>query len=177
MLLACLLWISAAGCLDRYGLHTAPRGDYDAIVVLGCGVDPDGRPSAALSRRARHGVELWQEGWAPGLIFTGGVGEHAPAESRAAAALASELGVPDQAILLEELSTSTEENAEHAASVIGTSQRVLVVTDSYHVFRSERVFSRRFGDATVVGSRPWRSVRVWGSLREVAAVLCSWLFA
>ena len=170
-LLAGLLWIGVAGCLDGYGLHTAPAGDYDAIVVLGCRVGPGGRPSPALSRRARHAVRLWQDGWAPGLVFTGGVGEHGPAEARVAAALAGELGVPEQAILLEELSTSTDENAEHAAAVLGGAERVLVVTDSYHVFRSERVFSRRFGDVTVVGSKPWRSARLWGSLREVWAVL------
>jgi len=116
-------------------------------------------------------VQLWQDGWAPGLVFTGGVGDHGPAEARAAAAFAGELGVPEQAILLEEQSTSTDENAEQAARVLGGAERVLVVTDSYHVFRSERVFSRRFRDVTVVGSRPWRSVRLWGSLREVLAVL------
>lgn len=164
-------WIVLAGALDQHGTSTRPTGRYDAIVVLGCRVGPDGAASPALARRTRHAVALWRAGKAPRIVFTGGVGEHPPSEAEAAAKIARDLGVPHHAILMENASTSTEENAQFAAEQLGADRRVLVVTDSYHVFRSERVFARRFAEARAVGSLGARSVRVRGALREVLAVV------
>lgn len=165
-----LLYATGAVALDRYGRRPV-EGRYDAIVVAGCRVLPDGRPSMALARRTRRAVELWRDGVAPRLVFTGGVGADAPAsEAAVAAALARRLGVPGEAILLEERSTSTDENARYAAALLPPGARVVVVSDAYHVFRCERVFRRYFGDARGVGSigHPWARMR--GALREVAAV-------
>lgn len=169
MLIGATLWAVVAGALDRYGQRSAPAGAWDAIVVAGCRVRPDGTASPALKRRTELAVELWREGRAPKIVLTGGVGKNPPSEARAAAAYAKGLGVPDDALVLEEKSTSTDENARYAADLIGR-QRVLVVTDAYHVFRAERVFRRYFEDVRGVGSIGGTTVRVRGALREVAAV-------
>src|SRR5690606_5264267 len=116
------------------------------IVVLGCRVRPDGSASLALARRTRHAAALYRRGLAPRIVLTGGVGAHPPSEARAAAAIARAEGVPEEALILEERSTSTEENAREARRRIDA-RRVLVVTDAYHVFRAERVFRRHFEHA------------------------------
>ncbi len=165
-----LCYLAMAAWLDRRGgRETAPEERFDAIVVLGCRVRSDGTASPTLARRARHAAALHRRGLAPIVVFTGGVGTYPPSEARAAAAVARADGLPEDAIVLEERSTSTEENAREAARLIDAA-RVVVVTDAYHAFRAERVFRRHFASAVAVGSRGPRSARVRGALREVTAV-------
>lgn len=163
-------WGLAAVGLDRCGQRPPPEGQWDAIIVAGCRIRADGTPSDALKSRTALGVSLWQQGVAPTLIFTGGVGTYPPAEATAAANYAASLGVPRAAMRTEDTSTSTEENAANAAALAPGVSRVVVVTDSYHVFRAERVFGRHFAEATGAGSLAPSSVRLRGALREVAAV-------
>jgi len=164
-----LLWAGGALLLDRYGARRAPAGPFDTVAVLGCRVLDDGRPSGALSRRTRAAVALWEEGLAPRLALTGGPRDGRPSEAAAAATVARELKVPDASLLLEEQSMNTEENARELARMIGDVP-LLVVTDGYHVFRTERVFRRHFSEVAVVGSTPGPHLRLRGALREVIAV-------
>jgi uncharacterized SAM-binding protein YcdF (DUF218 family) len=168
-------WILAAVALDGYGRRRIPQGSWDAIVVPGCAVRPDGRPSQALSRRVHHAVAAWRAGRAPIIVFTGGVGRYPPAEAIVAAQLAAELGVPPSAVLTEERSTSTRENASMAAALIvdgapAARWRVLVLSDAYHAWRCRRLFSRHFNQATARGSIPGRRLRIRGALREVGSI-------
>ncbi|RME26612.1 MAG: YdcF family protein [Deltaproteobacteria bacterium] len=166
-----LTWLALAALLDHLGTRPPDDGPADAIIVAGCGVGPDGRATPALARRTRHAVELWRQGIAPRIVLTGGVGRHPPSEARAAAEVATRLGVPPSALLLEERSTSTEENARFAAELLRAEgiavQRVVVVTDSYHVVRARRVFARYLPGVDAAGSRPHPWVRLRGSMREV----------
>lgn len=163
-------WCAAAAALDHLGRRPTPVGRYDAIIVAGCRVTPEGEASVPLRARTERAVELYDLGLARRIVLTGGVGEHAPSEARAAWEIARELGVPARALILEERSTSTEENARFAAEQLGEVERVILVTDAYHVPRAERVFARHLPEVTGVGSlAPW-SYRLKGALREVAAV-------
>lgn len=156
--------------LDRRTGPRAPSGTFDAIVVLGCRVNPGGAPSHALARRAAHAARFYAEGKAPLVIVTGGIGDFGPSEASVAADVLVAHGVPRSAILVEDASTSTWENATFARERFGAG-RVLVVTDAFHTLRSERIFERVFGEAVAVGSRsPWLEPRVSGAVREVAAV-------
>lgn len=168
-LLCGALWCLAALLLDRLGLRHEGVGSYDAIVVAGCQVGPDGLPSEPLRRRTLAAVELWRQGRAPLILFTGGVGTHPPSEALAAANLAWSLGVPTDAIRLEDASTSTEENARFAADRHGF-QRILLVTDAYHVVRATRVFRRYFPQVDGWGTRGPLGARTWGAMREVCAL-------
>lgn len=164
-------WLVAAVALDRSGSRPAPEGaTYDAIVVLGCKVGRDGHAMPALARRAREGARQWRAGRAPVLVLTGGVGTHPPSEARASRVIARQEGVDDRAIVLEEQSTSTDENARFARPRI-TGDRVLIVTDGFHAVRARRVFLRHFREVDVapVTAGPW--VRGKGALREVPAIV------
>ena len=162
----------AALALDRYGRRRTGTASavWDGIVVAGCHVRPDGQPTASLAQRVRRAVELFHAGTAPVLVLTGGVGTHEPAEAVAAARLARSLGVPDEAIVLEDRSGSTEENARFAREIFG-GRRVIVVTDTYHLYRTERVFRRYFDEVMGVAAISPMPSRVAGSLREVSALL------
>ena len=165
-------WLLVAVLLDRIGQRPTPRGPFDALVVPGCAVRPDGSPSAALYRRTQHAVRLWSDGLAPRIILTGGVGTHAPAEAQVAATIARQEGVPDGALLLEDRSTSTAENALFAAQLHADAANwsVLVVTDGYHCWRCAHLFGRHFARAAAVGSTPGRRLRIRGAIREVGSI-------
>lgn len=168
---ASLAYVGAAAWLDRRGRRPVPPEPFDAIVVLGCRVMPGGRPSGSLEARAVRAAELWLAGAAPRLVTTGGVGDNAPSEARVAADVAIALGVDPDAIVLEERSTTTEENAREARVALrAEASRVLVVTDGYHTFRAERVFRRHFEEVHAVGTVAPTRARVRGALREVTAV-------
>lgn len=142
---------AATALLLARGAEPPPAGPYDAIVVAGCRVLPNGQPGAALARRAELAHRLFTEGRAPRVVFTGGVGRNGPSEASVAAAHAVSLGLPPEVAVLEEHSTSTRENARFAARILGAQARVLVVTDAYHVFRARRVFAQSFARAEAVG--------------------------
>jgi uncharacterized SAM-binding protein YcdF (DUF218 family) len=165
-----LTWTAAALTLDRLGHGAPPRGTWDALVVAGCRVRPDGAPSEALRHRTERAVELWRAGRAPLVVFTGGVGANPPSEAEAAAAYARTLGLPAAAERLEDRSTSTEENAAFAAARYPDLRRVLVVTDTYHVVRARRVFARHFAAADATGADAPALYRIPGAFREVVAL-------
>jgi uncharacterized SAM-binding protein YcdF (DUF218 family) len=166
-----VLWVLAAVGLDAWGRLAGAPLSADAIVVAGCHVRPDGKASAPLQARTRLAVELWRRGVASKVVFTGGVGTHPPSEAEAALSFAHSLGLPDSAAVVERRSTSTRQNAA-LASRVSPAQRVVVVSDAYHVLRCKLIFGRYFPSVQAVGvtSEPW--TRVLGSAREVVAL--SW---
>lgn len=167
-----LLWAGLAGALDLFGSCKAPPEPYAAVIVAGCRVQPDGSPSECLAQRTEAAVEAWKQQPDALLVFTGGVGVGAVSEARTAANHAAALGVPADRMLLEERSASTHENARFAAELLPRpTGPVLVVTDSYHLWRAERVFARHFAQVEGLAVQPGPKRRTWGALREVAAVL------
>lgn len=165
-----LAWALAAILLDRQGRRPPRTQAYDAIVVAGCRVRPDGRPSGALARRVRLAVELHRKGVAPRIVLTGGrIGAAPVSEARSAATLCEALGVPPADLVLEEASTNTLENAVFAGRLIRG--EVLVVTDCAHTFRCRRMFARHFAHVDAVGVTGTRGPRARLALIEVGAVV------
>lgn len=163
-------WGLAAAALDVAGGAPPPEGDYAAIVVAGAGVLPGGVAGTPLRNRSLRAAELYTQGMAPVVLFTGGVGDWPPSEASVGAAIALQAGVPEGAVALEELSATTEQNALQARATLGDVP-VLVVTDRFHAVRCRRVFARHFSSVEVVGVSGPARVRVRFALREVVAVL------
>ncbi len=149
-----------------------PRAD--AIVALGAAFRRDGQPSPALVRRARHAVALYEAGAAPLLLFSGGPcgGDGRRSEAEAMAAIARGAGVPEAAILLEPRARNTRENAVLSAEILRPrgGQRVLLVTDAFHMRRARLVF-RAQGLCVVPAPVPEGPRRLLPWLREGAALL------
>jgi uncharacterized SAM-binding protein YcdF (DUF218 family) len=167
VLLAAPLLPLGALALDRYGRRPTPDGAYGAIVVAGCKVMPDGRPSPALERRVRLAVSLRH--LAPRLVLTGGRVGGPISEAEAGAALAVSLGVPEAAIVLEDRSRNTCENARFTAALLPADTPLLVVSCGYHRWRCERYFRQHFTHVDSAGAaseRPWRH-----AAREAASVV------
>ncbi|MCP5368186.1 MAG: YdcF family protein [Hyphomicrobiales bacterium] len=117
---------------------------HDAIVVLGAAVLADGRPSQALARRVRGGAAHFHAGAAPWLVLSGGAVGHATPEAVVMADLARGLGVPAAALVLEDRSRNTYENALNTRAIAAARgwRRLLVVTDSFHLPRALYIFRK-----------------------------------
>ncbi len=113
----------------------------DVIIVLGSQVRADGEPSNSLRSRTLRGVQLYQEGYAPRLFLTGGVGRFPPAEAQVMRRLALGAGVPDSALVLDETATSTQESIEMAARLARERgwRTALIVSDPFHIYRSRQM--------------------------------------
>ena len=138
LLLVPIIYVGALGLfLEQWGqVDRAQRAD--AIMIFGTGVKADGSASPTLRARTRHGYDLWKRGLAPRILCTGGVGSHGPAESVAQEKLLVGWGVPSSAILKEEKSTSTWENAKFGAPLLPKGASVVAVSDPYHLWRCKR---------------------------------------
>lgn len=123
--------------------HDRPQ-KVDAIVVLGAPLRPDGQLSLAGRERVREGVKLWHQGVAPLLVFAGGAA-HSAAEAPAMAARARELGVESEALIVEDQSTTTAENAKYAARLLRKRgvQSVWVVSQPFHLRRGRRLLRQQ----------------------------------
>lgn len=136
------------------GIPPQTPDDYpaDAILVLGGGVLPDGTLPLVPRTRVERAVELFRGGIAPRMVLSGlcGLMEPVPAVSEAAAmaAYAVELGVPREALLLEEESRDTLGNAyftrERYLEPHGWSS-IRVVTSDFHLSRAAWVFRKVLG--------------------------------
>jgi uncharacterized SAM-binding protein YcdF (DUF218 family) len=163
--------------VDRFGQRErAVRSDI--VVVLGARVLPGGSPSPALRARIEKAVELYHQGIAPRLLFSGGVGVNPPSEARVMKELAVRLGVPEEACLLEEQSHSTEQNARFSTEVLRSlgAKSVVVVSDPYHLLRARQYFRLHgFEVATSPAFLTERNMRLidrlYWTVREAFALL------
>jgi uncharacterized SAM-binding protein YcdF (DUF218 family) len=142
-----LIWLLFTIALMVYvhawGIAQQPNSQADMIIVLGAGVDPNGTAGFALTRRTRLGAELYAQGSAPLVMCTGAIPYNRPvSEASACREVLLTNGVPTDAILLEERSRSTEENALYAKEILTQNNlnSAIVVTDSFHAFRSRFLF-------------------------------------
>ncbi|WP_153214117.1 ElyC/SanA/YdcF family protein [Tritonibacter litoralis] len=112
-----------------------------AIVCLAAGLKPDGTMGRVTETRARRCIAAYHAGVAPVLAFTGGNSSHdAPPTGAQMADLARQLGVPEQAIVVENLSESTLQNALFTLPKLPHTQDLILVTDSFHLPRSALSF-------------------------------------
>jgi len=89
--------------------------------------------------RINHGIWLYENGYVDYLILTGGVGEgNEKSDAYVAKQYAIEKGVPEQAILIEEQSTITEENLEYAKTIMDAHAMgtAIIISDPLHMKRA-----------------------------------------
>ncbi len=130
--------------IDRYGRLDGAQ-ESDVIIVLGAGWQAKDQPSVSMIARARHGAILYQLGLAESVLCSGGYTmEGSQSEARACASILLETGLPAEAIVLEEISESTEENAIQAAKIMAEHswEQALLVSSRYHLWRSRWLFER-----------------------------------
>jgi uncharacterized SAM-binding protein YcdF (DUF218 family) len=133
-------------------VSVADTPDADAIIVLGGGLGSAAPPRISVdlgsaADRVLHAARLYRAGKAPLVIVSGGgipwLGSGIP-ESQAMATLLAEWGVPAKAILREEKSRNTYENAVETHTLFRAQnlQQALLVTSALHMPRALAVFKQ-----------------------------------
>ena len=150
--------LALAETLWNYHLMRHQVAKADAILVL-CSHD---------ERIAERGAQLFLEGCAPLLIFSGGQGAITKTlwdepEAERFARIAMSMNVPRESILIEKNSTNTGENVQFTRKLLEEQgldpQRFIVVQKPYMERRAFATFLRYWPDKEVVVTSPQVSFR------------------
>ncbi len=139
ILIAVLIVVFIPFALALYLSPQNPLEKTDVIVVVSGG-DTDSRIT--------EGVKLYEQGWAPKIIFSGAAAEGDVSNALAMARIAIKAGIPADAIILEEKSQTTAENAQFSARIIRENgyQGIILVTSPYHQRRANNLFKKELGE-------------------------------
>lgn len=149
--------------------ETAKLGGVDCVLVLGCGVRPDGQPSDMLADRIAQGVALYENGTSPKLLMSGDHGRSDYDEVNAMRDVAVEAGVPADDVFMDHAGFSTYESMYRVRDVF-QAKRVVIVSQKYHLYRALYVAERPALDAYGVSAdlRPYAG-QEGRELREILA--------
>ena len=115
--------------------ETAELKDVDCIVVLGCQVKDDGNPSDMLADRLRRGIDLYNQGVAPKIIMSGDHGQKEYDEVNTMKQVAVDAGIPSSDVFMDHAGFSTYETLYRAKEIF-EADRIIVVTQEYHLYRT-----------------------------------------
>jgi uncharacterized SAM-binding protein YcdF (DUF218 family) len=110
----------------------------DGIIVLGAATYGN-QPSPVFKERINHAINLYKEGYANIIIFTGGKGDDRDlSEAEVAKQYAIEHGIVPDNILVETLSKSTEQNLCFAKQLVISYHftTLIIVSDPLHMKRA-----------------------------------------
>lgn len=130
-----------------------PLKKADAIIVVSGG-DTKGR--------TMHGIDLYEKGYAPKLIFSGAAKDPASiSNAKAMMVIAAARGVPTTAISLEETSRDTKENAKSTQALAAQYKTIILVTSDYHQRRVYQEFKQAYPGDTEFINAPAKD-KYWG---------------
>jgi uncharacterized SAM-binding protein YcdF (DUF218 family) len=161
----------------------------EAIVVLGGSVMPPGAHDRSVDLRTGadrvwHAARLYKAGKAPLVLLSGGSdsASSAMSEAQAMQVFLRDLGVPDGAMMLEQGSRNTRQNAEFSSRLLYARglHRILLVTSAIHMERARREFTRAGLEVIPAATdfeagppppAPWRYLPDAGSLEGSARAI------
>jgi uncharacterized SAM-binding protein YcdF (DUF218 family) len=139
----------------------------DAIVVLGAAVWGS-QPSPVFRERINHAIELYKNGYASVIIFTGGKdGDSRLAESEVAKQYAVVHGIPANDVLVEIESKTTEQNLYYAKQLAANHNlaSLIIVSDPLHMKRA-MFMAKDMGLQTYSSPTPTTRYRSWETQLE-----------
>jgi uncharacterized SAM-binding protein YcdF (DUF218 family) len=145
------------------GFFLSPQSDLqkaDVIVAVSGG---------ETQQRTREAVKLYDEGYAPKLLFSGAAEDkNGPSNAAAMRLQALDEGVPNSAIIVEEQSTTTAENAVRSAPILQAlgARTIILVTSPYHQRRASINFRKVLGHGVTIinhsaSDSTWRKNSWW----------------
>ena len=140
--------------------------NVDCILILGAGIWND-KPSPMLGDRLLQGISLYQKGFAPKIIMSGDHGRENYDEVNTMKEFAIERGVKSEDIFMDHAGFSTYESIYRAQKIFGAN-KIIVVTQKYHLYRALYIAQQFNIEAYGVASNPReymgqfvREVREW----------------
>ncbi|MFM8319814.1 MAG: vancomycin high temperature exclusion protein [Chloroflexota bacterium] len=156
---------------QTYTIQTVP--ERRAAVVFGAGLWRNGSPTPVLSDRVATAAELYFEGKVQLLLMSGWRSSERYDEPGAMRAYAIQLGVPEQAILLDYAGARSYDTCYRAQALFDL-QEVVLVTQRFHLSRALFLCNRLGLPAVGVEADRriyHRASSVYWNLREMGASL------
>ena len=151
------------------------RRGFNYVIIHGCGLRDGEHLSKLLSNRVDKAIEVYNKCRVkPILIPSGGKGsDEKLSEAQAMKNYLLEKGIPEDHILLEDRSTTTEENLRYSKEIIDSrsgKKRTALVSSNYHVYRCLRLAKKIGFDCTGIGAKV--ALYFWPSalIREFIAI-------
>lgn len=130
-----------------------PLQKAEAIITLSGG-DTQGR--------TRHAIRLYQDGWAPELIFSGAAKDpRSASNAKVMMSMAVSQGISPRVISIDEQSRDTKENAKEVRALVGDKKTIILVTSDYHQRRAFKEFQRVLGEDVQIINAPAKD-KHWG---------------
>jgi vancomycin permeability regulator SanA len=135
--------ILCAGLIAADGLTDDIRRS-DVAVVLGSKVNPDGTPSPRLAARLGRALDLYENGWTPRILVSGGTGVEGVPEGTAMKRWLVERGVPATAVIVDDHGVDTRATARNAAALMRAHDlhSAIVVSQYFHIPRTKLAFAQ-----------------------------------
>lgn len=178
-MLGCYFTFSVIFLITFILMKTAPTaestGDYDVIVVLGAGIRED-KPSATLAYRLDKSIEVFNSCENAIIIVSGGKGED---ESISEASVMKDYliskGIKESAVIMEDTSTSTEENFAFSKKIIENlypnGVKIAFVTNAFHVYRAKKIAAKQGITVDGIAAKDFAPLVINSYLRECAAIV------
>jgi uncharacterized SAM-binding protein YcdF (DUF218 family) len=143
------------------GWYLSPQDNLEKtdMIVVVSGGDNDAR--------IEKGIQLYREGWAPLILFSGAAAEGDVSNAKAMKRIAVAKGIPSEKILMEEKSKTTQENADFSAVVLAqeNAKSIILVTSPYHQRRTYNLFKKALPDVKILNQSAldsnWRKKGWW----------------
>jgi len=127
--------------------------DADCILVLGAGVLADGSPSHMLEDRLLQGIDLYEKRAAKRLLMSGDHGQKEYDEVNSMKQFAIDRQVPSAHVFMDHAGFSTYESLYRARDIF-KAEKIIIVTQGYHLYRALYIAEKLGLDAYGVPSDP-----------------------
>ncbi len=129
--------------------------------------------------RMKHAIDLYKQAYAPKLILSGAAKEGFTSNAKAMQLEASRSGIPNEAIILEEKSYNTYENALYTKEIVLSQEieNIILVTSPYHQRRVYETFNSVFKNSGITFQNSpstyssWKADNWWQSEKETHLTL------
>lgn len=146
----------------------AGLSDVDCIIILGAGVWGN-KPSSMLEDRLLEGIKLYQANVSDKIIMSGDHGREEYDEVNIMKKYAIEKGIPSENIFMDHAGFSTYESIYRARDIF-KANKVVIVTQEYHLYRALYIANQLEMEAYGVGADPRKYVgATYRELREILA--------
>lgn len=144
--------------LSKCEAYPTTKSDCEAVDAI---VAISGGDTGARTAKA---IEMYKQDWAPLLVFSGAAADKSgPSNAEAMRRQALDAGVPEKAILIDETSETTKQNADNSIALFVNNKinSVILVTSAYHQRRAGLEFGQRAGGQIKVINHPVKSDKQW----------------
>lgn len=146
--------------------------NVDVAIVLGNKVELDGVPSDRLKARLDKAIELFEDGYFPLILVSGGVGKEGYDEAEIMKDYLQQNDVPSEAILVDSDGYNSFRTAQNTKEIISEMnvESVMVISQYFHITRTKLAF-RKLGFRHIYSAHAdyleWRDI--YSTIREFPA--------